>query len=100
MRMYEKFQKFLQRIIGDGNWEYSDGTSMTEDAEEVLALLQNQVDLQRRMDKFLENRLPSSHPLHCNKHPNALFYKGACVDCIADGCVVLDNDVIKVDTPN
>ena len=98
--MYEKFQEFLRQVIEDGDWEYGDSTSMTEDVEEVLALLQNQGDLQQRMDKLLESLVAIHYPLHCNKHPNALFYKGACVDCIADGCVVLDNDVIKVDTPN
>ena len=55
MKRYEKFQKILQQIIGDGDWEYGDGTSMTENAEEVLALLQNQEDLQRRMVWFRDS---------------------------------------------
>ena len=38
--MYKKFQEFLQQII-DGDWEYGDGTPMTQDAKEIAVLLRN-----------------------------------------------------------
>ena len=39
--MPPKFLKFLKKIIVDGDWQYHDGTSMTEDAKIVLNEVQS-----------------------------------------------------------
>lgn len=35
--MKKRFEKFIEEIIKNGDWEYADGTSMTEDAKAFLA---------------------------------------------------------------
>lgn len=38
----EKFREFLREIAEGDDWEYGDGTPMTQDAKEILVLLNNE----------------------------------------------------------
>lgn len=39
----KRFLEFLQDIANDGDWEYEDGASMTEDAKITLEILTTKV---------------------------------------------------------
>jgi len=40
-----RFMKFLEDIVQDGDWEYGDGSPMTEDAKATLAEIQRLYDV-------------------------------------------------------
>ncbi len=49
METLANFLEFIEEIIADGDWEYGDGTSMTEDAKAVLRAIPKWIAVEDRL---------------------------------------------------